>query len=59
MSNFVFIVPSYSYRYRTLTRKLNQSEMTEEEYNKQTQYYQNIYEEKMKFIYNELKLLGV
>lgn len=44
---------------QTLTRKLNQSEMTEEEYNKQTQYYQNIYEEKMKFIYNELKLLGV
>lgn len=44
---------------QTLTRKLNQSEITEEEYNKQTQYYQNIYEEKMKFIYKELKLLGV
>ena len=40
---------------QTLTRKLNQSEMTEEEYNKQTQYYQNIYEEKMNFIYKELK----
>jgi len=44
---------------QTLTRKLNQSEITEEEYNKQTQYYQNIYEEKMKFIYKELKLLDV
>ena len=44
---------------QTLTRKLNQSEITEEEYNKQTQYYQNIYEEKMNFIYKELKLLGV
>jgi hypothetical protein len=44
---------------QTLTRKLNQSEITKEEYNKQTQYYQNIYEEKMKFIYKELKLLGV
>jgi len=40
---------------QTLTRKLNQSEITEEEYNKQTQYYQNIYEEKMNFIYKELK----
>jgi len=44
---------------QTLTRKLNQSEITEEEYNKQTQYYQNIYEEKMKFVYKELKLFGV
>jgi len=44
---------------QTLTRKLNQSEITEEEYNKQTRYYQNIYEEKMKFIYKELKTLGV
>jgi hypothetical protein len=44
---------------QTLTRKLNQIEITEEEYNKQTRYYQNIYEEKMKFIYKELKLLGV
>ena len=44
---------------QTLTRKLNQSEITEEEYNKQTRYYHNIYEEKMKFIYKELKLLGV
>jgi len=41
---------------QTLTRKLNQSEITEEEYNKQALYYQNIYEEKMKFIYKELKL---
>jgi RNase P subunit RPR2 len=44
---------------QTLTRELNQSELTEEEYNKQTQYYQNIYEEKIKFIYKELKLLGI
>jgi hypothetical protein len=44
---------------QTLTRKLNQSEITEEEYNKQTRYYQNIYEDKMKFIYKEIKLLGV
>jgi hypothetical protein len=42
---------------QTLTRKLNQSEITEAEYNEQTIYYQNIYEEKMKFIYKELKLL--
>ena len=42
---------------QTLTRKLNQSEVTEEEYYEQTQFYQKIYEEKMKFIYNELKLL--
>ncbi len=40
---------------QTLTKKLNSSEITEEEYNKQRQYYQNIYEEKMKFIYKELK----
>ena len=39
---------------QTLTRKLNQSEITKEEYNNQTQYYQNIYEEKMKYIYKEL-----
>ena len=29
--------------------------LTEEEYNKQTLYYQKIYEEKMKNIYKELK----
>jgi hypothetical protein len=40
-----------------LTRKLNQSEITEEEYNKQIIYYQKIYEEKMNFIYKEIKLL--
>jgi len=45
---------------QTLTRKLNQNEITEEEYNEQTMYYQKIYEEKMKFIYVELKqTLGV
>jgi hypothetical protein len=44
---------------QTLTKKLNQSEITEEEYNKQTLYYEKIYEEKMKFIYKELKLLGI
>jgi len=44
---------------QSLTRKLNKSELTEEEYNTQTQYYQNIYEEKMEIIYSELKLLGV
>jgi hypothetical protein len=44
---------------QTLTRSLNQSEITEEEYNKQTLYYQKIYEEKMKNIYEELKLMSV
>ena len=39
----------------SLTRNLNQFEITEEEYNKQTLYYQKIYEEKMKNIYKELK----
>lgn len=43
---------------QTLTRNLNQCEITEEEYNKQTLYYQIIYEEKMKQIYKELKLIG-
>jgi hypothetical protein len=38
---------------------LNQSEITEEEYNKQTLYYQKIYEEKMKNIYEELKKISV
>jgi hypothetical protein len=42
-----------------LTKKLNQSEITEEEYNKQMQYYQYIYEEKMRFVYKELKLFSV
>jgi hypothetical protein len=40
---------------QTLTRKLNQSEITLEEYDEQTLYYQKIYEEKMNFIYEELK----
>jgi hypothetical protein len=40
---------------QTLTRKLNQSEITQEEYDEQTLYYQKIYEEKMNFIYEELK----
>lgn len=40
---------------QTLTRKLNQNEITQKEYEKQTIYYQNIYKEKMKFIYEELK----
>jgi hypothetical protein len=44
---------------QTLTRNLNQGEITEEEYNKQTLYYQKIYEEKMKNIYKELKLIGI
>lgn len=39
-----------------LTRKLNQCELTEEEYNKQKIYYESIYQEKMKNIYKELKL---
>jgi len=39
---------------QTLTRKLNQSEITQEEYNNQRLYYQKIYEEKMNFIYDEL-----
>ena len=44
---------------QTLTRNLNQCEITEEEYNKQTLYYQNIYEEKMRNIYEELKLFRI
>jgi len=48
---------------QTLTRKLNQSEISEEEYNTQTLYYEKIYEEKMNYIYKELKqglkLLGI
>lgn len=40
---------------QTLTRKLNQSEITQEEYDTQTLYYQTIYEEKMNYIYEELK----
>jgi hypothetical protein len=42
-----------------LTRNLNNCEITEEEYNKQTQHYQKIYEEKMKDVYKELKLVGI
>ena len=41
---------------QTLTKNLNQCEITEEEYNKQIAYYEKIYEEKMKFIYKELKI---
>jgi hypothetical protein len=44
---------------QTLTRTLNQSEITEEDHNRQTLYYQKIYEDKFKFIYKELKLIGV
>jgi hypothetical protein len=40
---------------QTLTYKLNQNEITEEDYNKQTLHYQNIYEKKMITIYNNLK----
>jgi hypothetical protein len=43
---------------QTLTRKLNQSEITEEEYNEQTLFYQKIYEKKMEYIYKELNLLS-
>ena len=42
---------------QTLTRTLNQSEITQEEYDEQTLYYQKIYEEKMNIIYEELKQL--
>jgi hypothetical protein len=44
---------------QTLTRNLNQCEITEEEYDKQTSYYQKIYEGKMKNVYKELKLIGI
>ncbi len=40
---------------QTLTYKLNQLEITEEDYNKQTLHYQNIYEKKMITIYDNLK----
>jgi len=40
---------------QTLTRHLNQNEITEKEYIEQTLIYQNIYEEKMKDIYEKLK----
>jgi hypothetical protein len=40
---------------QTLTRNLNQNEITLEEYNKQTLIYQKIYEEKIKDIYEKLK----
>jgi hypothetical protein len=40
---------------QTLTRNLNQCEITETEYDEQTQYFQQIYEDKMKNIYKELK----
>lgn len=42
-----------------LTRKLNQTEITEEEYKEQTIYYQTVYEEKMKYIYDELKVFCI
>ena len=37
----------------------HERQIKEEEYNKQTLYYQKIYEEKMKNIYEELKLMSV
>jgi hypothetical protein len=40
---------------QTLTRILNKNEITQEEYDEQTLYYQKIYEEKMNIIYEELK----
>jgi hypothetical protein len=40
-----------------LTRNLKQSKITEEEYNKQTIYYQNIYEDKIKNVYEKMKIL--
>jgi len=42
---------------QTLTKSLNRNEITENEYNEQKNYYQNIYFEKMNFIYKQLKLL--
>jgi len=39
-----------------LTRDLNQLEITEDIYNQQVAYYQEIYETKMKHIYKELKI---
>lgn len=42
---------------QNLTRTFNQSEITQEEYDEQTLYYQKIYEEKMNMIYEELKQL--
>ena len=41
---------------QALTRQLNQNEITEEEYDKRIIIYQQIYEEKMKYIYKLLKL---
>lgn len=40
---------------QTLTKNFNQNEITEEEYIEQTLIYQNIYEEKMKDVYEKLK----
>jgi len=40
---------------QTLTRNFNQGEITEEKYIEQTLIYQNIYEEKMKDVYEKLK----
>jgi len=40
---------------QSLTKSLNQKDIDEEEYYRQTQSYQKIYEEKMKHIYEELK----
>ena len=42
---------------QTLTKSFNQGEMVEEEYCRHTQSYQKIYEEKMRSIYEELKLI--
>lgn len=40
---------------QSMTRSLNQEDITEDEYNTQTLHYQKIYEEKMKNIYKELR----
>lgn len=43
---------------QTLTYNLNQGKITSEEYEKQIQIYQDLYEEKMKNIYERLKLVS-
>jgi hypothetical protein len=40
----------------SLTKKMNNEELTQEEYKDNVDYYQNIYKEKMEPIYNKLKL---
>lgn len=44
---------------QSLTRKLNNNEITEEEHNEQTEKYKHIYEEKIKNIYEELRLFFI